>query len=85
MSETLYMLVFDGVIAEGQDEENVKRKLADLFNADLEQIEHLMCGNKKIIKSNLDRDTAMELKAAFESTGAVCEVEAMPSAGARPQ
>ncbi len=85
MGEALYMLVLDGGIAEGQDEENVKRKLAELFNADLEQIEHLMCGSKKIIKSNLDHETATKLKAAFERTGALCEVEALPSADAPPQ
>jgi len=85
MGEALYMLVFDGGIAKGQDEDDVKRKLAELFNADLEQIEHLMCGNKKIIKSNLDRDTATKLKGAFERTGATCEVEAMPSAERPPR
>ena len=84
MGEALYMLVLDGGIAEGQDEENVKRKLAELFNADLEQID-LMCGSKKIIKSNLDHETATKLKAAFERTGALCEVEALPSADAPPQ
>ena len=85
MGETLYMLVFDGGIAEGQDEDDVKRKLAELFGADLEQIEHMMCGSKKIIKSDLDRETAAKLKAAFERTGAVCEIEAVPPADAPPQ
>ena len=75
MEDNRYWLVFEGDIREGWDLYNVKKKLATLFGTTVENVEQLFCGNPKIIKQNLDIETAQGLKKEFERTGAICRIE----------
>jgi hypothetical protein len=46
-----------------------------LYKAPVEQCERLFTGQRKIIKKNIDYQTAKKYKRAFERTGAVCQIE----------
>ena len=69
-----YDLIFDGDIAEGQYLNDVKQKLAALYNVSISEIERLFANPPLIIKRNLDYTTALKDKAEFEATGARCRL-----------
>lgn len=71
-----YSIVFEGRIGPDERPEEVKRRLADLYRVDLNQIERLFSGRPVIIKKNLDRQSACSKKEAFEQTGARCRIVA---------
>ncbi|MFC1561239.1 hypothetical protein ACFL4V_02055 [Candidatus Latescibacterota bacterium] len=79
MEETSYSVIFRGEIAEGQDIEEVKKNLAELFKVKSEKIERLFSDKPAIIKKNVDHTTAMKYKSTLEKVGALCSI--VPSPG----
>ena len=81
MATVKCQLVFRGQIATNQHIDEVKRKLAAVYKTDVATIERrLFAGKSVIIKKNLDYQVALKKQAALTSlTGAVFELEAMPS------
>lgn len=73
----LYKIVFEGKIAQGHSIEDVKKRLALLYNVDLGEIQRLFTGSPINIKKDLDYQAAIKDKETFEKTGAVCKIEAM--------
>ena len=69
-----YDLIFDGDIAEGQNLNDVKEKLATLYNVNVSEIERLFATLPIIVKRDLDYATAIRDKAEFETTGARCRL-----------
>jgi len=78
-----YSIVFEGRIAPGARPQEVKRKLADLYQVEVAGIERLFSGRAVIVKKNLDPETARRKKATFEQTGALCRI--VPAPGAAPR
>jgi hypothetical protein len=73
----LYKIVFKGKIAEGYSIEDVKNNLASLYKVDVGKIDRLFTGRSIEIKTDLDYQTAVKDREAFEKTGAVCSVISM--------
>ena len=71
----LYRVIFYGEIAEGQSANAVKQKLATMFKLSAKLIDETFAGHPLVIKSQIDQQTALKYKAAFERTGALCRVE----------
>lgn len=69
-----YSIVFEGRIGPGERPEEVKRRLADLYQVDIARIERLFSGRTIILKKNLDSESAHSKKAAFDKTGARCRI-----------
>ena len=73
-----YNVVLTGQIVAGQDPQQVKSRLSELFKTSVEEVEQLLARAPVSIKKDIDRDTALKYKVAVEHAGALCEVE--PSA-----
>jgi len=74
---SLYKIVFEGKVAEGYSIEDVKKNLASLYKVDVGKIDRLFTGSPIEIKTDLDYQTAVKDRDAFEKTGAVCSVITM--------
>jgi len=74
---SLYKIVFEGKVAEGYSIEDVKKNLASLYKVDVGKIDRLFTGSPIEIKTDLNYQTAVKDRDAFEKTGAVCSVITM--------
>lgn len=72
-----YKIIFEGKFAEGYSLEDVKKNLASLYKVDVGKIDRLFTGSPIEIKTDLDYQTAIKDKDAFEKTGAICSVVSM--------
>jgi uncharacterized membrane protein len=70
----MFRLVFEGRLQPGQDKEGVRQKLLQLFKQNSAQVEKILSGSYVVIKKNIDHETALKYKAAFERTGALCSI-----------
>ncbi|NIQ96866.1 MAG: rhomboid family intramembrane serine protease, partial [Desulfuromonadales bacterium] len=71
-----YRLVFDGTIELNADPDETREKLATLMRCGRERIEKLFSGRTTVLKRDLKHETAVKIKAAFDRTGAICEIVA---------
>lgn len=69
-----YSILFTGEIAQGNNLETVKNKVAAVFRINSSQVAALFTGKPVVVKENVDRQTALQYKAAFERAGAVCQL-----------
>ena len=87
MSET-YNIYFAGELLPGHDEDEVRARLAKLFNANDATLEKLFSGKRQLIKRDCDKATALKYKQAIEKAGAKPLItragETAPAAEARP-
>lgn len=74
MSE-FYRVVFKGEIAEGFDEQEVKKDIAKILKKDLDTIEKLFSGKNHVIKKAVDRTGCVKAKEIFKKYGAVCHIK----------
>ncbi|MBN1906348.1 MAG: FHA domain-containing protein [Deltaproteobacteria bacterium] len=72
--DTLFDLVFEGDIKAGLNVQYVKSGLAKILKVEESRIEPFFKGNRVIIKSNLDVETAKKYKAIVEKSGAICRL-----------
>ena len=70
-----YNIVFEGNVADGYGVEEVKKNLAALYKVDVERIDRLFSKPVVVLKSKLDRDSAMKYQKAFLKAGAMCKVK----------
>ncbi len=75
MDDRTYRVILAGSVKEGFARETVIRDMAALFKRDEEQIGRLLAGRPHVIKSRMDRNTALKYKKLIERAGAVCLVE----------
>ncbi|MGD9329808.1 MAG: DUF1189 family protein [Desulfobacterales bacterium] len=75
-----YRLIFDGQTRPSATPEEVRQNLAALFRVRPDQIEALFAKSPVILKEDLDYQEALEEKADFEATGALCRLERQPKA-----
>lgn len=71
-----YRIVFDGTISLSSDPEETRDALARLLRCGRERIEKLFSGRPTVLRRDLEHDAALTMKAAFDRTGAICEIEA---------
>ena len=83
MSDQLYEVAFSGQISEGADLDDVKAKVAKMFNADDTKLALLFSGKRVVIKKNIDQATAAKYQAALGRAGAQIEINP-PIATAAP-
>jgi hypothetical protein len=69
-----YRLIFDGHIQAQASPEEVRRRLADLFQVETDQIESLFARPPVVLKEGLVYEEALRDKADFEATGALCRL-----------
>jgi hypothetical protein len=73
LSNQTFDVVFAGRAAPGADPEQVRARLAKLFNVDTERVDALF-GKRTTIKKGVDAATAKKYQAALTAAGAVAEV-----------
>lgn len=74
MSDQLYEVAFSGQISEGAALDDVKAKVAKMFNADDAKLAQLFSGKRVVIKKNIDQATAAKYQSALNRAGAQCEI-----------
>jgi hypothetical protein len=74
MSDQLYEVAFSGQISEGADLDDVKAKVAKMFNADDTKLALLFSGKRIVIKKNIDQATAAKYQSALGRAGAQSEI-----------
>jgi ribosomal protein L40E len=67
---------FKGKTVIGRQIEDVKDKLRVLLKADRQAIEQLFSGKQVVIKKDVDYQTALNIEAGFEQSGAICSITA---------
>ena len=77
MSDELFEVAFSGQISDAADLDDVKAKVAKMFNADEAKLAQLFSGKRIIIKKNIDQQTAAKYQTAIQRAGAVCEVNSL--------
>ena len=75
-----YRLIFDGQLQPQTDRLEVIGALAALFQVDIKEVEGLFEKLPVVLKENLTYEEALRDKADFETTGALCRLEAQPAA-----
>ncbi len=80
MAENLYTVFFKGEISKGATPDEVQKKLASILRIDQSRIAQAFKG-QALVKKDLPRDKALKLVTAFESTGALCQIEVQRQAG----
>ena len=77
MSDQLFEVAFSGQVSESASLDDVKARVAKMFNADDAKLAQLFSGKRIVIKKNIDRATAAKYQAALNSAGAQCEIAPM--------
>lgn len=75
-----YEVVFSGQVAPGADPAAVRQGVQRLFNASEELLEQFFSGRRIVVKRGLDLATAQKYRQAFNSVGAVVEIDGGPFA-----
>ena len=76
MSEQLFDVVFFGILQAGKDKETVLQNMAAMFKTDVNKLAPYFAGGRKVIKGNINAETAEKYQAALENVGLVIKVEA---------
>jgi hypothetical protein len=82
MSDQLFEVAFSGQVSESASLDDVKARVAKMFNADDAKLAQLFSGKRIVIKKNIDRATATKYETALNRAGAQCEVAAMAGGAA---
>jgi len=85
--ETRYNIYFSGQVADGEETDSVRTRLAKVFNADDVTLDKLFSGTPQLLKRNCDKTTALKYKQAMERAGArpiIKVIEAAAPAEAPP-
>ncbi|MGD9241154.1 MAG: DUF4870 domain-containing protein [Desulfobacterales bacterium] len=79
MSESSYIIEFDGKIIPGWEIEEVKANLAKMLKADEGKITRLFSGKRFVIKKKVDPQNAYKIDEAFKNAGADLILTEIPS------
>jgi len=77
MSDQLFEVAFSGKISADASLDEVRARVAKMFNADDAKLAQLFSGKRIVIKKNIDQATAAKYKTALNRAGAECEVRPM--------
>jgi hypothetical protein len=84
MNTALYELVFYGELVPGIPPEQVRKNVAELFKASVEQVERMFVGQRVVIRNKLDAETAQKYVVAMQKRGAICRIEPTPGTELKP-
>lgn len=76
-SQRRYNVVLTGGVRNGFDPEQVAVELSHLAKIDLAQAAALLGGAARVVKSNVDQNTATQFQSRFEGIGAQCVIKAV--------
>ncbi|MEM1154866.1 MAG: hypothetical protein AAGI44_12055 [Pseudomonadota bacterium] len=82
--EQRYNVYFSGQLQEGQQLQNVRAKVAKLFNADEATLGKLFSGRPQLLKRDCDRATALKYKQAIEQAGATPIIQSADTQASQP-
>jgi hypothetical protein len=82
MSDELFEVAFSGQVIAGADLNEVKVRVAKMFNADDAMLAQLFSGKRIVIKKNIDQQTAVKYQTALDRVGAECEVKSLSGGAA---
>lgn len=68
-------IIFSGQLIEGNNLDEVKKRIEKLFKADSGLLDRLFSGKPVIIKSGVDDETATKYRVAFRKAGALIEIK----------
>lgn len=74
MGGQAYMLVFEGDLAEGFEQEQARQNLRELFNISQEKIEELFSLPKVVLKQNLDNESAKVFQEQLHKLGLLTKI-----------
>lgn len=80
-----YNVYFAGQLLNGHHYDNVRSKLAKVFNANEQTLDKLFSGKAQLIKRDCDETTALKFKSAIEGAGALPIIKAVEATTAAPQ
>lgn len=69
-----YSVIFKGEIADGENIDNVKKKLAAMFKTDGKNIDKFFSGKAHTVKKDISLETGKKIKTAFLKAGALCHL-----------
>ncbi len=75
MNEQLFDVVFFGILQTGRDRETVMQNMAAMFKTDINKLAPYFAGGRKVVKGNVNADTAEKYRAALENVGLVIKIE----------
>ncbi|VAW55351.1 hypothetical protein MNBD_GAMMA06-1492 [hydrothermal vent metagenome] len=81
MSETLFDIVFFGILQPGKDKETVMQNMAALFKTDANKLTPYFSGERKVIKGKINAAAAEKYKVALENVGLSIKIEPCEVAG----
>lgn len=68
-------IIFSGQLLEGNNLDEVKKRIEKIFKADSDLLDRLFSGKPVIIKSGVDDETATKYRVAFRKAGALIEIK----------
>ncbi|MCG8609885.1 MAG: hypothetical protein MI864_05045 [Pseudomonadales bacterium] len=74
MDQQIFEIAFEGEIIPGVTLDLVKQNMTKLFKASPAQIEKMFSGKRVVLKSKLDKPTALKYQALLKKNGAVCRI-----------
>lgn len=70
-----YSIIFSGEVASEKDVTQVKQNLAKLYKVPVTTVEAWFSGKNMVIQKHCDYTKAIQIKKAFETTGAICHIK----------
>jgi hypothetical protein len=84
MADQHFAVVFSGRLVAGAERDQVRSKLAKLFNVEPPKIDRMFSGKPVLVKKNLDEAKAKDYITAFAKAGAIAEVVSNDPKAAQP-
>ena len=84
MSFETYNVYFSGNIMQGQDPEEVRKKIGAMFKLEGSKLERLFIGQPVTIKKDVDMDQAVKYRVAFRDAGALVDIRPAEAAQSVP-
>ncbi len=81
MPNHTYDIFFSGEIIDGNDPQETRRQVGNIFKIGEEQLDQLFSGKAVRIKANVDEETASRYRVAFRDAGALIEIRPSQSEG----
>jgi uncharacterized RDD family membrane protein YckC len=85
MERQSYRIILEGTIKEGLERTVVVQTLSHVFGRDTGTVEKLLAGRPRLIRTQLDLETASKYRTIIERAGALCRIEPDPASVEIPE
>ena len=75
MDEKKFNVVYSGKFAEGKPRNEIERSLSKIFKLDINSVKDAFGGSRKIVKKDVNYETALKIADVINKAGAICTVE----------